>query len=103
MIWRRRGATNRSPLSIAKLQEIILLHDQIVRVQPKPKPDVSRANFPASIGLIPLRLQVGYFIQVDRLEWPARPTPTAAHRADSHVLQKVIDNLRPAVRKRSYM
>jgi hypothetical protein len=48
--------------------------------------------------MIPLRLQVGYFFDVNHFEWPAQPTPAAAHRAESHFLQKVIDNLRPAAK-----
>lgn len=48
--------------------------------------------------MIPLRLQVGYFVDVNHFEWPAQPTPAAAHRAESHLLQKVIDNLRPTAK-----
>ena len=37
--------------------------------------------------MIPLRLQGGYFIEVNDLEWPIQPIPATAHRADSHILQ----------------
>ena len=51
------------------------------------KPDVSRTIFSATIDMVPLRLQGGYFIEVNDLEWPIQPIPAAAHRTDSHVLQ----------------
>jgi hypothetical protein len=51
------------------------------------KPDVSRKFISATIDMIPLRLQGGYFLEANDFEWPTQPIPAAAHRADSHVLQ----------------
>jgi hypothetical protein len=85
--WRRRGATIQ--LITKKTLFIFSSRTHIVREQQKNKrkPDVSRTVFSAKIDMIPLCLQSGYFIEVNDLEWPTKPIPAAAHRADSHVLQ----------------
>jgi len=85
---RRRGATIQ-PITTKRPYSHFNSKTYIVRAQQnkKTKRGVSRTIFSATIDTIPLRLQGGYFIEVNDLEWPTQPIPAAAHRADSHVLQ----------------